>query len=90
MRLLLERPALLAVVAVLYALAWAVGPASAGGKDELKIKEGKPAPDVALPATQPELVIPGKKEGEATLKLSDLKGKKNVVLYFFPKALTGG
>ena len=56
MRLLLERPALFAVVAVLYALAWAVGPASAGGKDELKIKEGKPAPDVALPATQPELV----------------------------------
>jgi len=92
MQLLLGRSAVLAAVAVGCLGAWAVGPASAGGKkadDGLNIKEGQPAPDVALRATQPELVLPGKKEGE-TLKLSGLKGKKIVVLYFFPKALTGG
>ena len=88
----LERPALLAVVAVVCALAWGVGQAAGGGNnggDEIKIKEGKPVPDVVLPATQAALVFPGKKGGD-TLKLSDLKGKKNVVLYFYPKALTGG
>ncbi|HEY1379319.1 MAG TPA: peroxiredoxin [Gemmataceae bacterium] len=52
-------------------------------------KEGSPAPDIALPATQIEKALPGKK-GEKTLKLSDLKGKKNVVLFFYPKAMTKG
>jgi hypothetical protein len=42
-------------------------------------KEGSPAPDINLPATQIEKVLPDAK-GAATLKLSDLKGKKNVVM----------
>jgi peroxiredoxin Q/BCP len=51
-------------------------------------KEGDKAPDIQLPATQLEKALPhhtGK-----TLKLSDLQGKKNVVLFFFPKAMTRG
>jgi peroxiredoxin len=53
-----------------------------------KVEEGKPAPNVELEATQIEKVLPDKKDAK-TLRLSDLNGK-NVVLYFFPKALTGG
>jgi hypothetical protein len=67
----------------------AAGAASAGGQGGLKVKEGQPAPDVKLPATQIQSVLPDTK-GAKTLHLSDLKGKKNVVLYFYPKALTGG
>jgi thioredoxin-dependent peroxiredoxin len=52
-------------------------------------KEGSAAPDVNLPATQIEKVLPDAK-GAKTLKLSDLKGKKNVVLFFYPKAMTRG
>jgi peroxiredoxin Q/BCP len=52
-------------------------------------KEGSQAPDISLPATQIEKALPDKK-GEKTLKLSDLKGKKNVVLFFYPKAMTRG
>jgi hypothetical protein len=90
MRVLLERPALLAVLAgLLCGLAWTVSPASAGGAAGLKVKEGQPAPDVELPATQVGSVLPDKK-GAKMLHLSDFKGKKNVVLYFYPKALTGG
>jgi peroxiredoxin Q/BCP len=40
---------------------------------------GDPAPDFSLPASD------GK-----TYKLSDFKGKKAVVLAWFPKAFTGG
>ena len=51
-------------------------------------KEGDKAPDIDLPATQldkvPEL------RGAKEFKLSDLHGKNNVVLYFFPKAMTLG
>ena len=43
------------------------------------LKAGDMAPDVTLPATD------GK-----TARLSDYKGKNNVVLAFFPKAFTGG
>ena len=42
-------------------------------------KEGSPAPDINLPATQIEKALPDAK-GAKTLKLSDLKGKKNVVM----------
>jgi peroxiredoxin len=52
------------------------------------IAEGKPAPAIDLPATQIDKVLPDKKDAK-TLSLVDLKGK-NVVLFFFPKALTGG
>ncbi len=40
---------------------------------------GKPAPDFTLPAT-----------GDKTISLSDFHGKKNVVLYFYPKDNTPG
>jgi len=53
------------------------------------LKEGDKAPDIAIPATQIEKVLPDKKDAK-TLKLSDLKGKKNVVVYFYPKAMTRG
>lgn len=51
----------------------------------LKVKEGDPFPNVAVPATQIDLV---KKDGK-TLSIEDLKGKI-VVVAFYPKALTGG
>lgn len=44
-----------------------------------KIEVGKPAPDFELPAT-----------GNKTVKLSQFKGKKHVVLYFYPKDSTPG
>lgn len=61
-------------------------PIQAGGT---KLKEGDPAPDIELPATNIGSIFPDKKDAK-TFKLSDLKGKKNVVLWFYPKALTGG
>ena len=63
-----------------------------GGKERRmakELKEGDKAPDIDLPATQIGSVFPDKKDTK-TLRLSDFKGKKNVVLWFFPKALTGG
>ncbi len=87
-----KRPALLAALASLTA-GWSlvVGPAPVALADDeaKKVTEGKPAPEVKLPATQIEKVLPDKKDAK-TLNLKDLRGKKNVVLYFFPKALTGG
>ena len=43
------------------------------------LKVGEPAPDFTLPSTTGEKV-----------KLSDFKGKKNVVLAFYVLAFTGG
>jgi len=43
------------------------------------LKVGNTAPDFELPSTQGKPV-----------KLSDFRGKKNVVLAFFPAAFTGG
>lgn len=43
------------------------------------LKVGDEAPDFALPATTAK-----------EIKLSDFRGKKNVVLAFFPAAFTGG
>src|SRR5437763_12541909 len=54
-----------------------------------KVEEGKPAPNVELEATQIEKVLPDKKDAK-TLKIKDFKGKKNVVLFFYPKAMTPG
>ena len=70
-------------------LVWAAGPTPAPADDAKKVEEGKSAPDVDLLATNIGLVLPDKKAAK-TLHLKDLHGKKNVVLYFFPKALTGG
>jgi cytochrome oxidase Cu insertion factor (SCO1/SenC/PrrC family) len=43
------------------------------------LKVGQPAPDFALPDTAGKVV-----------KLSDFKGKKNVILAFYVLAFTGG
>jgi peroxiredoxin len=43
------------------------------------LKVGDEAPDFTLPSTTGQKV-----------KLSDFRGKKNVVLAFFPAAFTGG
>ena len=53
----------------------------------LKVKVGDKFPDVALNAAQVDKV-PGKKVGD-TVSIADLKGK-NVVIFFYPKALTSG
>lgn len=71
---------------VLAGLVWTLAPVQAGGQ---KLQEGKPAPDIELPATNIVSLFPDKKDAK-TMKLSDLKGKKNIVLWFYPKALTGG
>ena len=49
------------------------------------LKVGQPAPDITLPST---IVGPDKKT--VRYKLSDFKGKKNVVLAFYIFAFTGG
>jgi peroxiredoxin Q/BCP len=77
------RPLSLALSALLAGLS-----AAALARGEGKVEEGKPAPDFSLPATQIDKVLPDAKD-KTTLSLKDLKGK-NVVLYFYPKALTGG
>lgn len=45
------------------------------------LKVGDMAPDFTLPATNPP---------RSKVKLSDFRGKSNVVLAFFPAAFTGG
>jgi hypothetical protein len=85
-----DRAAVLPALAGLLAgLAWMTGPASAADQpEEKKPAVGQPAPDINLPATQIGKVLPDKKDAR-TLDLKDLHGK-NVVLYFFPKAMTPG
>lgn len=54
---------------------------------KLKVKEGDAFPEVPLLAAQIEKALP---EKEAThLSIADLKGKI-VVVFFYPRALTGG
>ncbi len=66
---------------------------TAGGeekKEPVKIEEGKPFPvKIELPATSIDKLLPDKKDAKS-LSLSDFKGKKNVVLFFYPKAMTKG
>ena len=82
-----RRAALLAGLAALLALiAGIVTPVSAGG---VQVKEGDKAPNIELPAVGIETLLPDKKDAK-TLNVADFKGKKNVVLWFYPKALTGG
>ena len=49
------------------------------------LKVGQPAPDFTLPST-----IVGPDKRSVRYKLSDFKGKKNVVLAFYVFAFTGG
>jgi thioredoxin-dependent peroxiredoxin len=51
-------------------------------------KEGDPAPDIRVKATQVKKVLPDAKDD--TISPRDFVGKKHVVLFFFPKALTKG
>lgn len=72
------------------ALALAAGvclTATAQDASTLKVKVGDAFPNVPLVAAQVEK-LPGKKAGD-TLAINDLKGK-NVVIFFYPKALTPG
>ncbi len=74
------------LAAALLGLALALSAAAADDKPTLP-KVGKPAPAFNLPTTNLTKALPDSKK--KTLSLADLKGK-NVVLYFYPKALTGG
>jgi peroxiredoxin Q/BCP len=80
-----------ACVAVLTAIA--VSPAfAADDGTTLKVKEGDKAPDISLPVTAAVAkFLPSKKDAKE-VKLSDFQGEKgkNVVLYFYPKAMTPG
>ncbi|MGL6095963.1 MAG: peroxiredoxin [Fimbriiglobus sp.] len=60
---------------------------AADDNSKLKVKEGDAFPDVSLKAAQIEK-LPGKKAGD-TVGIADLKGK-TVVIFFYPRALTGG
>ena len=61
---------------------------AAAARAETPAKEGDPVPDVRLKATQVRKVLPDAKDD--TLSPADFKGKKKVVLFYFPKALTRG
>src|SRR5262249_30769855 len=77
-----------AAAALLAGLAWVANVAPAAEEAKLP-KEGQPAPDIDLPATQITKALPDAKDAK-TLPLKSLQGKKNVVLFFFPKAMTPG
>ena len=51
-------------------------------------KVGDAAPDIKLKATQVEKALPDSKAD--SLSPADLKGKKTVVLFYFPRAMTKG
>src|SRR5262245_35129559 len=53
-----------------------------------EVKEGQPAPDFSLQATNASKIAPGKKDGDP-ISLKDVK-EKNIVLFFYPKAMTRG
>ena len=72
-----------AVAAGLFAVS--ISLTGAASADDKKPGVGDKFPDIAVPATQAELVKKGAKE----LSIKDLKGKY-VVIAFYPKALTGG
>lgn len=54
---------------------------------KLKVKEGDAFPEIPLAAAQIEKALPAK--DVAQLSIADLKGKI-VVVFFYPRALTGG
>jgi hypothetical protein len=79
----MRRPQRLLAVAA-YALVGLAVPAAA----QTAPKGGDPVPDVRLKATQAKKALPDAKDD--TLSPADFKGKKKVVLFYFPKALTRG
>ena len=70
---------LLAVGVLLCGLSGVATPQDAAAPPKTTLKVGDTAPDFELPSTS------GK-----NFKLSDYKGKKVVVVAFFPAAFTGG
>jgi len=78
----MRRPQRLLILAA--ALVGVAGPVGAQSAP----KEGDPVPDVRLKATQAKKALPDAKDD--TLSPADFKGKKKVVLFYFPKALTRG
>jgi peroxiredoxin Q/BCP len=52
----------------------------------LKVKEGEAFPDIALPSTQLKTLLPDAKE----ISIKTFEGKKNVVVFFYPRAMTPG
>lgn len=75
-------------LALAAALAAALSGRSGAQDSNIKVKEGDKAPPIALEAAQIEKALPG--ATGKTLNLKDLQGKKNVVLFFYPKAMTPG
>ena len=69
---------ILPIVCLSTTLAAVLG-AQATAPPKTNLKVGDPAPDFTLPATNGTKV-----------RLSDFRGKQNVVLAFFPAAFTGG
>jgi len=67
----------------------ACGLTAMAADNEIKVKEGDKAPNISLPATSVDKVLPDAKDAKS-LDLAALKGKKHVVLFFYPKAMTGG
>jgi peroxiredoxin Q/BCP len=55
---------------------------------KLKVKAGDKFPDVPLSAAQIEKALPDKQAAK-TVSVGDLKGK-TLVMFFYPKANTGG
>jgi peroxiredoxin Q/BCP len=75
-------------LAVACLLVLASGPSQAQKGDVGLPEVDKPAPAFDLPATQIGKVLPAKKDA-TKLNLKELHGK-NVVLFFFPRAMTKG
>ena len=82
----------LSIVVLLTAASWAAAqtpsptpPRTAPPVPHTNLKVGQPAPDFTLPST-----MTGADGRTVRYKLSDFKGKKNVVLAFYVLAFTGG
>jgi len=84
----------LSVIVLLAAASWAAGQTpsptpppqrTAPAAPHTNLKVGQPAPDFTLPSS-----ISGPDGRKVSYKLSDFKGKKNVVLAFYVFAFTGG
>ena len=82
----------LSVIVLLVATSWAAAQTptptpqrTAPPTPHTNLKVGQPAPDFTLPSS-----ISGPDGRKVSYKLSDFKGKKNVVLAFYVFAFTGG
>lgn len=67
----------------------AVAVLASAADEPKKIEEGKPAPEFTLPAANIDKGFQSLKDAKTLTLPKDAKGK-NVVLFFFPKAMTKG